>query len=92
VPRGSCSATRRNSGGRTKKLTAPGWEEAFLLVLARETGWTQDHIQRRMPLAQLLRIYHAAIWGNGAWTIKRKANSLESLFVTPQQAEEEDDE
>jgi hypothetical protein len=45
-----------------------------------------------MPLAQLLRIYHAAIWGNGAWTIRRKENSLQSLFVTPPQAEEEDDE
>jgi len=45
-----------------------------------------------MPLAQVLRVYHAAIWGNGAWTIKQNANSLESLFVAPQQAEEEDDE
>ncbi len=61
-------------------------------MLARETGWSQDHIQRRMPLAQVLRVYHAAIWGNGAWTIKRKANNLESLFVAPQHAEEGDDE
>jgi hypothetical protein len=45
-----------------------------------------------MPLAQLLRIYHAAIWGNGAWTIRRKENSLQSLFLEAQQAEEEDDE
>jgi hypothetical protein len=62
------------------------------LVLARETGWTQDHIQRRAPLAQLLRLYHAVIWGNGAWTIKRKQTSLETLFVSPQQEEDEDDE
>jgi hypothetical protein len=61
------------------------------LVLARETGWTQDHLQRRAPLAQLLRLYHAAIWGNGAWTIKRKQSNLETLFVSPQ-LEEEDDE
>lgn len=61
-------------------------------MLARETGWTQDHLQRRAPLAQLLRVYHAAIWGNGAWTVKRKAVSLESLFVQQPTGEDEDDE
>ena len=61
-------------------------------MLARETGWTQDHIQRRAPLAQLLRIYHAAIWGTGAWTVKRKAVSLESLFAQKLPEEDEDDE
>jgi hypothetical protein len=40
----------------------------------------------------LLRIYHAALWGNGAWTIKRNAKALETLFVTQQQQEDEDDE
>ena len=59
-------------------------------MLARETGWTQDHIQRRAPLAQMLRVYHAAIWANGAWTIRRKETPLESLF--PAQQQEEDDE
>ena len=61
-------------------------------MLARETGWTQDHIQRRAPLAQLLRVYHAAIWGNGAWTVRRKAVSLESLFVQQPTGEDDDDE
>jgi hypothetical protein len=40
----------------------------------------------------LVRVYHAAIWGNGAWTIRRKEKALESLFVSPQQPEDEDDE
>jgi len=40
----------------------------------------------------MLRVYHAAIWGNGAWTIKRRPVDLESLFVAPQQAQEEEDE
>jgi len=90
-PRGRSAATRRPHGP-TKKLTAPGWEESFLLVLARETGWTQDHLQRRVPLAQLMRLYHAVIWGNGAWTVRRKEVELESLFVARQQEEDEDDE
>jgi len=62
------------------------------LVLARETGWAHDYIQRRAPLAMLVRVYHAAIWGNGAWTIRRKEKALESLFLLPQQPEDEDDE
>jgi hypothetical protein len=39
----------------------------------------------------LLRIYHAALWGNGAWTIKRDPKALETLFVTQQQEEEDDE-
>jgi hypothetical protein len=39
----------------------------------------------------LLRIYHAAIWGNGAWTVKRKESSIDKLFVKKQIANEEDD-
>jgi hypothetical protein len=60
-------------------------------VLARETGWTFDYIFRRAPLAMLLRIYHAALWANGAWTIRRTNKPLESLFPA-QQTEDEDDE
>jgi hypothetical protein len=40
----------------------------------------------------LVRVYHAAIWGNGAWTIRRKEKTLESLFLLPQRQEDEDDE
>lgn len=40
----------------------------------------------------LLRIYHAALWGNGAWTIKRKDTPLETLFLPQQTPEEDDDE
>ena len=71
---------------------APGWGESFILVLARETGWTLDYMQRRAPLAMLLRVYHAAIWGNGAWTIRRQEKPLENLFVPRQQLEDDDDE
>jgi hypothetical protein len=39
----------------------------------------------------MLRVYHAAIWGNGAWTIKRRPVDLESLFVPTQTAQEEDE-
>jgi hypothetical protein len=60
-------------------------------VLARETGWTLDFLQRRAPFAMLLRIYHAAIWGNGAWTVRKNKKSIEDLFALGLQAEFEDD-
>lgn len=90
-PCGRYSPTRRRARGHAKKLAAPGWDEAFILVLARETGWTQDYIQRKAPLAQLLRIYHAAIWGNGAWTVRRKPVDLQALFVGKPHEEEDDE-
>ena len=38
-----------------------------------------------MPLVRLLRYYHAALWVNGAWTIKRaapvKGATVDSLFA-----------
>ena len=41
-----------------------------MLTLARETGWAEDYILMRAPLARLMRYYHAALWINGAWTVK----------------------
>lgn len=61
-------------------------------MLARETGWTYQFLTDEAPMAMLLRIYHAAIWGNGAWTVKRQVQTLQSLFVEPPTVEEEDDE
>jgi hypothetical protein len=71
---------------------APGWGESFILVLARETGWTLDYIQRRAPLALLIRIYHSVIWGNGAWTVRQAPRNLEAMFAPPTISEDEDDE
>jgi hypothetical protein len=37
-------------------------------------------------------VYHAAIWGNGAWTIRRTQKPLESLFPARGTVEDDDDE
>ena len=42
-------------------------------------------------MAMLLRIYHAAIWGNGAWTVKRQVQTLQNLFTETATVEEEED-
>jgi hypothetical protein len=48
----------------------PGWAESFVLTLARETGWSEDFILRRIPMSKALKYWHAAVWGQGAWTTK----------------------
>jgi hypothetical protein len=40
----------------------------------------------------LLRVYHAALWANGAWTVRRNKAPMEILFPVQQQVEDEDDE
>lgn len=50
----------------------------------------------RAPLVRLLKLYHAALWANGAWTVppvKAGAGvSIESLFTAAQKVKEADDE
>jgi hypothetical protein len=45
-----------------------------------------------MPLTRLLSYYHAALWVNGAWTVKQKAQDmgrLEELFAArPNESED----
>ena len=67
-----------------------------MITLARETGWSEDFIMRRAPLARLLRYYHAAAWGQGAWTRKiateeQRKGVDEVLALIPQQMEEDDE-
>jgi len=38
----------------------------------------------------LLRIYHAALWSNGAWTVRKKKVDINELFTKPQETEDED--
>jgi len=67
-----------------------------VITLARETGWSEDFIMRRAPLARLLRYYHAAAWSNGAWTRKVATEEQRQgvdavLALIPQQTEECDE-
>jgi hypothetical protein len=46
-----------------------------------------------MPLVRLLGYYHAALWVNGAWTVrpaKRETASLEALFAALPKDESDD--
>ena len=38
----------------------PVWEAQFILVLAASTGWAEDFIRWRLPLARGFPYYHAA--------------------------------
>ena len=68
-----------------------------MVTLARETGWAETEILK-MPLARALKYLHAALWANGAWTVKPQPRAvreagLQSLFAQlPAFADEEGDE
>jgi hypothetical protein len=63
--------------------------ELLTFSLAHETGWSYDYIRRRAPLAMLLRIYHAALWSNGAWTVRKKKVDIKELFTTRVETDED---
>ena len=47
-----------------------------------------------MQLTRLLDYYHAALWVNGAWTVKpekREKTTLEQLFANISVTDEDDD-
>lgn len=50
----------------------------------------------RAPLVRLLKLYHAALWANGAWTVPPvragAGVSVDALFTSAQRVREEDDE
>jgi hypothetical protein len=49
----------------------------------------------RAPLVRLLRLYHAALWANGAWTVPPvkagEGRSIDALFTDLQRVREQDD-
>jgi len=42
----------------------------MVFSLAKETGWSEHFILWELPFARALEYYHAALWSNGAWTVK----------------------
>jgi hypothetical protein len=73
---------------------APGWAESFLFVLAEKTGWTEEYLMRA-PLVRLLKLYHAALWANGAWTVlpvkAGAGRNIDALFTNLQRVRDQDD-
>jgi hypothetical protein len=75
----------------------PAWADLFVFTLAAKTGWTDDYIRRRISFARAIRLYHCAIWSEGAWTVKASARQsvsnefdhLMKIANTPQDNGEE---
>ena len=43
-----------------------------MFALANNYGFTEHEILWEIPYTRALRYLHAALWANGAWTVKRK--------------------
>lgn len=60
----------------------------MVYALAHNYGFTEDFILWQLPYPRALRYLHAALWANGAWTIKPlptpepEYNRLLSLALT----------
>jgi hypothetical protein len=37
----------------------------------------------------MLRVYHAALWSNGAWTVRKKKVDIKKLFTTRVETDED---
>lgn len=44
-----------------------------MLALARDTGWTEDHILHRMPVARLFAYQHQQLIDSGCETLDPRA-------------------
>jgi hypothetical protein len=38
----------------------PVWEAQYVIVIASQTGWSEDHIRHHLPLSRGWAYYHAA--------------------------------
>jgi hypothetical protein len=48
-------------------------------TLAKETGWSEFFILWQLPMSRALQYYHAALWGNGSWTVPLKKSPISEL-------------
>jgi hypothetical protein len=42
----------------------------MVLILAKNYNFSERYILEDLPVVNALRYYHAAIWSEGAWTVK----------------------
>ena len=72
----------------------PGDLESFVFALASNYGFTEKFILWKLPYTRALKYLHAALWANGAWTVKAKQpvkQEYEQLFAIANQTPNEND-
>lgn len=50
-----------------------------MFSLAHNYGFTEKQILWEIPFTRILRYMHAAMWANGAWTVKRREVSTQEI-------------
>lgn len=54
----------------------------MIFTLASKTGWADEYLRFKLPLERMLRLYHCALYSEGAWTVplgKPKTEELSKL-------------
>jgi hypothetical protein len=54
----------------TFSLRARTWICDFVIMLAKETGWSEEFIFVSLPLSRALQYRHAILRRSGLWTLK----------------------
>lgn len=64
----------------------------MVLTLADKTGWPERFIIWELPIVRALEYYHAALWANGAWTVRHERTAAEQLAMLLKIDVEDDEE
>ena len=60
VQRGRCAG----------KVLNPGWLASAVFTIAKDTGWSEDFIIWRLPMARALQYYHCSLQAANLWTLE----------------------
>lgn len=63
----------------------------MVLVLAEKTGWTEQFLVWDLPLVRALEYYHAALWGNGVWTVRHERTAAQQLAMLTEYVDDSED-
>jgi len=63
----------------------------MVLALADKTGWSERFLIWELPLARALEYYHAALWANGAWTVRHERTAAQELARLAAYVDDEDE-
>lgn len=73
----------------------PEFGDHLIFTLASKTGWADEYLRFKLPLSRMLRLYHCALYAEGAWTVpvgKPKDTEFDELAKFASMLTSEDDE
>ncbi len=57
-------------GRRAGKVLNPGWLASAVYTIAKDTGWREEFIIWKLPMARALQYYHCSLQSANLWTLE----------------------